>query len=1026
MKTMNTTTKVVSCYLDRKWLLLLLMLMVATAANAQHVLTGFVRDQNGDPLPNANVVIKGTDRGANTDIEGKFVLAIERPTDTLLITYVGYHPLEVPAGHDVERTFSLMVDEDQSRLEEVTVVGFGTQKKISVTGAISTVSVPELAKMSTPSLSNTLGGRLPGIVTRQASGEPGSDQAQLFIRGFGTWANRSPMVLIDGVERSLNNVNVHEIETFSVLKDASATAVYGVRGANGVIVITTKKGEMGRPKVSFRSETAILQPLRMPTYINSAEYASLMNEGLRQVGQQPRWTEGQIELFRDGTDPLYPNVNWTDEIMRDQTYQSINNLTVRGGGQIVRYYANAGYTDQNGIWKNDPANAYKTNVRMRRYNLRSNVDVSVSDNLVLELGIAGIIQQGDFPATGSDALLQAIRITPPIAYNPRNPDGSPGGTPTLIGNNPWALATQAGYSIHMHSNVQGTFAGRWDLSSLVTPGLSVNGRFSYDHHYSGGINRHKAFEVKYYTGVDAETGEDRYTLLREEQPMGYGVWNNSNRSIYSDFIVNYEKILGDHELSGMVLYNQRDYINITAGSSIDGLPFRRQGIAARATYGYKHRYLAEFNMGYNGSENFPKSQRFGFFPSISAGWVLSNEPFLQDVNFLSSFKIRGSYGQVGNDQIGGRRFLFLTSMNARNAQTYMFGDQQSVWPGIDEMQLGTDDVTWEVSTKSNLGLDMSLLNMITLQVDAFHERREGILIQRRTIPNVSGFMPSSIPFGNIGIATNRGVEGLVEVRKTTDNGLFLSLMGNLTFAKSKVVENDEPVQRWAYQSAKGQPIDQPFGLVALGFFESEEEIANSPKQMFQDVVRVGDVKYKDVNEDGFVDDFDAVPLGYPRTPQLMFGFGGTVAYKGVDLSVFFNGASRASLYLAGESIMPFSKGQGSHNILREVYDNRWTPETADYAIYPAVSDDINPNNYRLSRIYQRDASYIRLRNAEIGYTFPTQLSQRIGIEQLRLFVNGMNLATWDKVKVIDPESNDGIGSYPIQRTINFGIQVNFN
>lgn len=1021
------TTNALQSKRGRMWMLLLPMLFLSMAVNAQHVLTGFVLDENNDPLANASVMIKGSERRAATDLDGKFILEVQSPADTILITYVGYYPIEVPVGTSRERTFTMTIDEEQAKLEEVTVVGFGTQKKVSVTGAISTVAVKELAKASTPSLSNSLGGRLPGIMTRQSSAEPGSDQAQIFIRGLGTWGNRAPMILIDGVERSLDNVNVHEIETFSVLKDASATAVYGVRGANGVIVITTKKGVMGRPRVAFRSETALLQPIRLPDYISGAEYASLMNEGLEHVGQRPRWSDEQIELFRNGSDPyLYPNVNWTDEIMRKSTYQTINNLNVSGGGEIIRYYANAGYTDQNGIWKNDPANAYKTNVRMRRYNLRSNVDVNVTEDLIFELGIAGIIQQGDFPATGSDALLDAIRVTPPIAYSARNPDGSPGGTPTLIGNNPWGLATQAGYSVHMHSNVQGTFSAKWDLSSVVTPGMSVSGRFSYDHHYSGGINRHKSFEVKYYTGKDEDTGEDQYTLLREEQPMNYWLWNNSNRAIYSDFIVNYEKSLGDHNLSGMVLYNQRDFINITAGSSIDGLPHRRQGIAARATYGFKDTYFAEFNMGYNGSENFPKGQRFGFFPSISGGWVLSNERFMQSLDFLNSFKIRGSYGQVGNDQIGGRRFLYLTSMNARTAQGYLFGDQQTGWAGIDEMQLGTNDVTWEVSTKSNVGFDMNLLNMITLQVDAFHERRDGILIQRRTIPNVTGFNPSSIPYGNIGVATNRGIEGMAEVKKTTDNGLFLSFMGNFTFARSRIEENDEPVQRWEYQSAKGHPIDQPFGLVALGFFESNEEIANSPRQMFQDVVRIGDIKYKDVNEDGVVDNFDAVPIGYPRTPEMMYGFGGTVAYKGLDISLFFNGASRSSLYLNGPSIMPFLKGQGSYNILREFYDNRWTPENAANAKYPAATDDINPNNYRFSTIYQLDASYLRLRNAEIGYTFPSESSQKIGIQQLRLFVNGMNLATWDKVKVIDPESNDGVGSYPIQRTLNFGIQVNFN
>lgn len=1005
--------------------LVLALFLSVHCAVGQHVLHGLVVDENDQPLPGAAVKIKDSKDGIAANVEGKFILEITSPDVTLQVSFIGYTTLEVVAGRERDKTFKLAPSAD-ANLNEVTVVGFGTQKKIAVTGAISTVSARELEKTGTPSLSNALGGKLPGIITRQSSAEPGSDQAQIFIRGLGTWGNRAPMVLVDGIERDLNTVNVQEIENFSVLKDASATAVYGVRGANGVILITTKKGAMGKPKVSFRSETAMLTPIRLPKYIDGAEYAQLMNEGLVHIGRQPRWTEEEIGKFRDGSDPYkYPNVNWTDEIMRKQTYQTINNLNVSGGGEIVRYYSNVGYTDQNGIWKNDPSNAYKTNVRMRRYNLRSNVDVNVTKDLVLEVGIAGIIQKGDFPATGSDALLDAIRVTPPIAYNARNPDGSPGGTPTLIGNNPWGLATQAGYSIHMHNNVQGTFSTKWDLSTLVTKGLSLSGRFAYDHYYSGGINRHKAFEVKYYLGKD-DNGEDRYTILREEQPLSYWLWNNSNRAMYADFIINYDRTFGKHNVSGMLLYNQRDYMNITAGSSIDGLPYRRQGIAARATYSYNDKYFAEFNMGYNGSENFPKGSRFGFFPSVSAGWTISNENFMKDVGFVSNLKIRGSHGQVGNDQIGGRRFLYLTSMNARTAQGYLFGDQQTGWAGIDEMQLGTDNITWEVSTKSNLGVDLSLFNdAFTFQVDAFKERREGILLQRRTISDVAGFNPASIPYGNLGIATNQGFDGMVELKKRTHTGFYYSFMGNFTFAKSRIEAIDEPVQRFPYQSVVGHPIDQPFGLEAIGFFKDQEDIDNSPRQAYQDIVRPGDVKYRDVNNDKVIDDFDRVPIGYSRTPQIMYGMGGTVSYKGVDLSVFFNGSARASLTLTGASIMPFLKGQGSFNILREFYDNRWTPETAETAKYPAVTDDINPNNYRPTTIYQRDASYVRLRNAEVGYTFPTKISQKIGMEKLRLFINGMNLLTWDKVKVMDPESNDGIGSYPIQRSLNFGIQANF-
>lgn len=1001
-------------------------LLITYSAKAQHVLNGKVQDEKNGALPGATVKIKGTSRGVATDVDGAFMLEIASPDEVLQISFMGYKTLEETAGNRRTGTFTLAIDEEQAKLQEVTVVGFGTQKKVSVTGSIATVSVKNLQQAATPSLSNALAGRLPGIITRQASGEPGSDQAQVFIRGLGTWVNRSPLILVDGVERSMNNINAQEIESFSILKDASATAVYGVRGANGVIVINTKKGEKGRPRVTLRSETARLTPIRLPDYINAVEYAGLMNEGMNQVEQPARWSEEDIQKFRDGSDPyLYPNVDWADVIMRKHTYQTINNLSVTGGSEIVRYYANVGYTDQNGIWKNDPSNNYDTNERMKRYNYRSNVDINVAKELVLELGIGGIIQQGNFSSIGADALLDALRRTPPMAFTVRNPDGSPGGNPTSIGSNPWGLATQSGYSVHMHNTLQSTFSARWDLSGAVTPGLSVSGKFSYDYYSFAGINRHKQFAVKQYLGKDPVTGEDKYTVFREEQPLGYGVGNGSNRALYTEFITNYARSFGKHSVTGMVLYNQRDYVNINAGTSIDNLPFRRQGVAARAAYSYDDKYLVEFDMGYNGSENFPKGKRFGFFPSISAGWVPSGEQFWGENNVINNLKIRGSYGQVGNDQIG-RRFLFLTTVNTRNAQGYAFGESQQFWPGIDELQIGTPNVTWEVATKANIGLDLGMFkNKLVLQIDAFAEDRDGILLQRGVMPDAAGFMPASIPFGNLGKAKNRGIDGMLEIKNNVANGLFYSFRANVTYARNTVVENDEPPQRYAYQSAKGHPIDQPFGLVGLGFFKDQAEIDKSPRQTFQDIVRPGDIKYEDVNGDGVVDNFDRVPIGFPRTPEFMYGFGGTVAYKNFDVSVFFNGAARASLYLNGPSIFPFLKGQGSYNVLREFYDNRWTKENPDGAKYPAVTDDLNVNNYRQSTVYMKDASYLRLRNAEIAYTLPVALTERAAISSLRIFINGLNLYTWDKIKVMDPESNDGVGSYPLQRSYNIGLQVNF-
>ncbi|GAA4309213.1 TonB-dependent receptor [Compostibacter hankyongensis] len=941
---------------------------------------------------------------------------------------MGYKTFEAPAGNQRNRVFHLVFDEEQAKLDEVTIVGFGTQKKVSVTGSIASIPVKELERSASPSLSNALGGKLPGIVTRQPSAEPGADAAQVYIRGFGTWSDRAPLVLVDGVERDMNLINAQAIESVTILKDASATAVYGVKGANGVILIKTKRGKEGRPNVVFRTETAVLTPTRLPKYINSFEYASLMNEALKLGNLPPRWSEEELQKFNDGSDPyLYPDVDWTDAIMRKHTYQSINNLSVTGGNQVARYYTNVGFTDQSGIWKNDPDNNYSTNERMRRYNFRSNIDINVTRELVLSLGLGGIIRKANYGATGADALLNALRVTPPLSNPILNPDGSPGASSTQIGNNPWGLATQAGYSTHDLSSIQGTFSANWDLSNTVTKGLSLNGKFAYDYNSTSDVDRIKQFEVKRFVGKDEETGEDQYIVYREEQPLGYRIHGWSNRAIYSELQANYNRTFGVHGITGMVLFNQRDYVDLEAGSSIANLPYRRLGVAARATYSYNDKYLVELDMGYNGSENFPPGQRFGFFPSISAGWVLSNENFWKEGSLVNELKLRGSYGKVGNDQIGGERFLYLTTVNARTAQTYAFGSAQTnVKPGIDEMKIGTPNITWETATKANVGVDMEMLNgKISLQADAFHELRTGILLQRRTIPYEAGFNPSSIPYGNLGRVKNIGLDGNLEVKNSTSGGFYYSFRADFTYAHNTVLENDEPQPKYPYLSEIGHPIDQPWGLISQGFFSDQQEIDKSPEQTFQSGVIPGDIKYKDINGDNIINGYDIQPIGYPRTPEIMYGFGGTISYKGFDLSLFFNGAANTSLYLTGPSIWPFLKGQGSYNILREYYDNRWTEDNKENARYPVTAGDINTNNFRESTVYLKDAGYIRLKNVEIGYTLPGTVSDHIGMKTLRVFINSQNLYTWDKLHFINPESNDGIGGYPLMRTFNFGLQVDF-
>lgn len=1001
----------------------LVALLSILPAVAQQTVSGTVTSA-GKPLAEVSVVIQGTTIGTTTNGDGSYTIKAPAANAVIVFSSLGFETQMIPAGGRSQ--IDVVLVQQTSTLGDVVVVGFGKQKKMTVTGAISSVPVNNLQRIATPSLSNALAGSMPGIITRQSSGEPGYDGAAIFIRGFGTWANRSPLILVDGVERDINNINTQEIESFSILKDASATAVYGVRGANGVILITTKRGVTGRPKVVFRTENATLQAMRLPDYINGPEYAGLINEALANNGLPVRYTDAELQKFRDQSDPyLYPDVNWSDAVLKERTFQSISNLSVSGGNEIIKYYTNVGYTLLNGIYKQDPANPYRTNAQMKRYNFRSNVDINVSRSISLELGVGGVIQQGNYPGTSAPAIFNALKVTSPINFPKVNPDGSVSGASTsYLQNNPWGLVTQAGYTRQDLNTLQGTFGGRWDLSNAVTKGLSVRGLFSYDHWYSASTDRIKPYAIKQYLGKD-QNGNDRYSSppIREEQPMRYEVHNGANRAYYTEVAVNYNRSFGQHTVTGMVLGNRREYINLTAGSTLSNLPYRRQGLAGRVTYNFAERYLFEANAGYNGSENFPEGQQYGFFPSVSAGWIVSNEKFW-NVPAITQLKLRGSYGQVGNDQIGGRRYLFLTTIN-RAGQSYFFGDNQRFYQGFEEAQIGNDDVTWEVATKANAGFDLELFNgVVTLQADAFMEHRDGILIQRGVIPRVTGYYPWTLPYANLGKAKNEGIDLMLEVKRTTSKGLYYNFRGTFTYAKSTCTQNDDPIPKYAYQSMVGLPIDQPMGLVALGFFRDQEDIDKSPQQNFMDQVKPGDIKYKDVNEDGKVDDYDRVAIGYPRTPQIVYGAGGSVGYKGFELSVFFTGVARTSLFVDGPSMYAFQMGLGTYNVMREYYDNRWTPGNTN-AKYPRASPLQNPNNNRTSTLFLQDAAYVRLKSAEVAYNFTVQALKKYGLEKTRLFINGYNLITWDKIKVIDPESDYGTGGYPLQRSINFGMQLSF-
>lgn len=994
----------------------------AAVQDGQKVLAkGIVTDEGNVPLPGVTVFVKGTSVGTTTDLDGRFSLYLPESAKEVTFSYMGYQEQSAPVEDG--KVMHVVLKEDSETLAEAVHVGYGVQKKISVTGAVTTANLTDVVKVSTPSMSNALAGQLPGIITRQSTGEPGYDAAQVFIRGMATWGDTNPLILVDGIERDMNQINSQEVESITILKDASATAVYGARGANGVILITTKKGKTGKPDITFRTESSMLTALRRPEYINGYEYASLMNEALVFAGEDLRWGPDELQKFKDGSDPyLYPSVNWMEELVKKNTFQTINNLSVSGGNDVITYYLNVGYTLQNGLWKTDPANKYNTNASINRYNFRNNVDVKLAQSLTMSLGLGAIIRNGNYPGWGSDALFSAINTISPIAYPKVNPDGSMGGEQTFVGWNPWGRSTQSGYRTEDHSTLQANLSLNWDLSFLLK-GLSIRGMFAYDRTSITYNSRIKNFMVKRYLGKDEITGEDVYSAIyREEQPLAYSQSTSASRAQYSEAQINYNNTFGKHEVTAMVLFNQRDYRALTAGDSRSNLPYRRLGLAARATYSYADRYLVEFNCGYNGSENFAPGHRFGFFPSASLGWVISNEKWF-NVPFINNLKIRGSHGIVGNDVLG-IRFGYLSTVKT-NGQYYFFGANHILYRGMEENAMGNTELTWEKSYKTDIGLDLGLFdNRVVLQADYFREHREDILQQRNTIPNSTGIYPWSVPYGNIGIVDNEGFDAMLEIRNTTAGGFFYSFKANVTYAHNTVIENDEPKPAYPYLSGKGQSLGQTFGYVAEGFFESEEEIAASPKQTFSANVRPGDIKYKDINGDGVINSYDQVPIAFPRNPELSFGFGGTIAYKGFDLSAYFTGAANTSLYLAGLGMWPFYDGMGTNNVLREYYDNRWTGPGC-VAKYPAIDKGRNTNNYLVSNLWMRNGNYLRLRNAEFGYTFPQKLFEGTPVGYLRLFVNGTNLLTFDHIKIIDPESNDGTGRYPLQRGINIGLEINF-
>lgn len=1012
----------------------------AADLSSVHVLTretiqGIVKDENGAVLPGVSVKIKGTKKGTITDSDGHFSLNLEKAEGILVFSFIGYESQESEIIGN--KSINIVLKEISNTIDDVVVVGYGVQKQNTLTGAVSTVKAAELKVAAGRSLSNSIAGRVAGVISVQRSGEPGKDDAQFWIRGISTFgAGRDPLILVDGVERPLNNIEPEDIENFSVLKDAAATAIYGIRGANGVFLITTRRGKLAKPSVNFKYERGKLQATSKPKFVDAPTYLTLLNEA--NLATNPNYvtpyTPDIIEKHRSGVDPLlYPNVDWMELMMKDFSNNQRATMNVSGGSDKAKYYVSGSYYDESGIWATDALKAYNSQSKLQRISFRSNIDLQLRNDLELSLGLGGYLMLNNYPGDGKTASIwYNMMLATPAKYAPTapNPDDprkvvylNSGGAGNF---NPYQYLVDRGYTNQWANTLQTDVTLNYD-GAKITKGLRSSIKFSYDAYSYNNVQRLRNGD----SWTIVPPGRDPITnqLVLQKTYTGspdltYAKTAGGNRRIYFESKIDYNRTFGDHTFGGLILYNQQDYQNGDSETAMAALPFRFMGLVSRVTYGFKSRYFAEVNAGYNGSENFAPGKRFGLFPSASLGWIASEEPMLKKIfnpDYLSFLKFRASIGLKGNDNLGARRFAYLTTVGGGYGQYKLGQDVNVDWGSVGEDQWGAD-LTWEKEREINIGLELRFLKGFYLKADYFTRHRKGIFLQRNSIPMTAGL--NQRPWGNIGEFKNKGIETTLEYTKNIGE-LTVSLRGNTTFARNNLLNNDEPDNIYTYQNAKGKRLGQPFGLIAESLFTSQEEINSAPRQSFG-TVRVGDIKYKDVNGDGVIDTYDDVAIGNSDTPEMVYGFGTSLAYKGFDVSVFFQGAANMDFMLGGDGFFPFTRGETQGNVTYYATD-RWTPENPRQdVLFPRLSVGSNPNNYRNSTWWQRKADYLRLKTAEIGYTLPKSWTQKAKISTFRIYASGMNLYTFSSFKFWDPELGNGNGaSYPLQKTFILGANINF-
>ncbi|MCY4778551.1 TonB-dependent receptor [Sphingobacterium sp. UT-1RO-CII-1] len=1008
---------------------------------AQKNITGIVVDtETKEPLAGVTVFLKDEPAKAlSTDIEGKYEVTTTAK-GPLIFQILGYSTQEVEISSSAKQIINVELTQTDGDIEEVQVVGFGTQRKISVTGAISTVKAEDLARGSVTSISNALAGRVAGLVGVQSSGEPGSDVSEFWIRGISTFgANSSALVLIDGVDRgpnSLNDISPEDIESFSILKDASATAVYGARGANGVVLINTKRGVEGRMAINANVKTMLEKLPRLPKYVNAHEYALLANEARAARGQEEVYSKEIFNILKYNMDPdLYPDVNWQNEILKDYTYGTYANLSVTGGSKLANYYMSGSYRTNDAIYKQSGMEKYNSNVNRNQYGFRSNIDVNVTKTTSIALTLSAKLIDMNRPGIGTTSQIWAAQsnLTPlsvPVVFsNGMLPAYGKDENQT----SPSVLLNETGF-VTERSNALESIVNLKQKLDFITEGLSFSGLVSFDNANYYTTSRRKMPDLYKAVGRDWNTGNLLTQKTVVSTPPSFSSEQYGIRTIYIEGKMDYSKnFLEDRLRFGtMALYTQRDYQRTDAGTSLSAIPKRNQGVAARGTLSFDDVYFLEGNFGYNGSENFPKGERFGFFPSLSLGYVLSNNKFFSErVPFIDFLKFRYSYGLVGNDQISNDvRFPYLSTIDV-DAAGYSFGDQgQNYMSGVIESKLGSSGLVWEKAIKQNFGLDLTAFSTLEINIDAFLDHRNNIFMQRVTLPGTMG--TSTVPWGNVGKMKSWGTDGTISYKH--DIGEFsLEGRGNFTLTRDKILDYDEVSPLYPYLGKKGTSNNVTRGLVALGLFRDELDVESSPKQFGS--VMPGDIKYLDINGDGVIDDYDIVPIGNSNIPKFQYGFALAASWRSFDVNIFFRGASQVDYFMGGSGYYPFAGGE-TGNVLTIVNnpDNRWIPAEVSgdkstenpNARFPRLSYENNTNNNRASSFWLADASYLRLKTLEVGYTLPKRLTERMRIKSLRLSMIGDNLHLWDKVKLWDPEQASSNGAvYPLTRSYTMVLQLSF-